>query len=101
MITSSLPNAPPPRTAVIPTAQAAIVHGDGGAATIAGVSAVPTHDDIAQRAYDIYLANDCRQGQCKQNWLQAEKDLRKRGAVACQAEHRKNEFFAPDTVGVE
>ena len=41
-----------------------------------GVITMPTHDDIAKRAYDIYLKNGCKQGQCKQNWLQAEHDLR-------------------------
>lgn len=90
-----------PRTPSSPTAQAPTLERDSGAGDGAGVSAVPTHDDIAQRAYDIYVANDCRPGQCQQNWLQAEQDLHQRGAVACQAEHRKHEFFAPDAAGVE
>jgi len=47
-------------------------------------SAVPTHDDIARRAYDIYLGNGCKQGHCKQNWRQAEQELsmRPRGATS-------------------
>ena len=37
---------------------------------------MPTHDDIARRAYEIYLRNGRRQGKSEQNWLQAEKELR-------------------------
>ena len=59
---------------------------------------VTTHDDIAQRAYDIYVQNGYRQGQCNKNWLQAEKDLRQQGPVACEAEHRAKEVFAPDSI---
>ena len=36
---------------------------------------MPAHDDIAKRAYEIYLDKDRQEGQCEQNWLQAEKDL--------------------------
>jgi hypothetical protein len=41
-----------------------------------GVIAVPTHDDIAMRAYDIYVKSGRKDGHCKQNWQQAEHDLR-------------------------
>jgi hypothetical protein len=37
---------------------------------------MPTHDDIARRAYEIYLKNGRRQGKSEQNWLQAEHELR-------------------------
>ena len=37
----------------------------------------PSHDEIARRAYDIYLKTGSKQGRCKQNWLQAENELRK------------------------
>jgi hypothetical protein len=43
-----------------------------------GVITLPTHDDIAKRAYDIYVKSGRRQGQCKQNWQEAEHDLRTR-----------------------
>jgi len=56
-----------------------------------------THADVAQRAYDIYAQSGYQQGHCKQNWLQAEDDLRNKGPVACQAEHHKMEVFAPDS----
>lgn len=35
-----------------------------------------THDDIAWRAYEIYVTKGCPSGQCEQNWLQAEQELR-------------------------
>ncbi|MFA7236046.1 MAG: DUF2934 domain-containing protein [Phycisphaeraceae bacterium] len=35
----------------------------------------PLHADIARRAYDIYVNKGCQQGQCQQNWQQAEQDL--------------------------
>lgn len=35
----------------------------------------PTHATIATRAYDIYQKSGRKQGQCKQNWQQAEKSL--------------------------
>jgi hypothetical protein len=34
-----------------------------------------THDNIAHRAYDIYVKGGSKQGQCKQNWQQAEHEL--------------------------
>ena len=37
---------------------------------------IPTHDEIARRAYEIYIKNGLRQGQCERNWQQAENDLR-------------------------
>jgi hypothetical protein len=37
----------------------------------------PTIDDIAKRAYEIYLEKGCQQGQCEENWKQAEQELTK------------------------
>jgi hypothetical protein len=45
----------------------------------------PTHAEIAKRAYEIYVKNGRRQGQCERNWLQAEQDLRKQGMAASQS----------------
>jgi hypothetical protein len=39
------------------------------------IMAMPTHAEIARRAYDIYLRNGCTQGQCEANWHQAEYEL--------------------------
>lgn len=35
----------------------------------------PSHEEIARRAYDIYVKNDRPQGQCRQNWCAAEREL--------------------------
>jgi hypothetical protein len=37
----------------------------------------PTIEDIAKRAYEIYIEKGCQQGQCEQNWKQAEQELTK------------------------
>ena len=36
---------------------------------------MPTHKDIAKRAYEIYVKNGCKEGQSEQNWLQAEQEI--------------------------
>lgn len=35
----------------------------------------PTHDQIARRAYEIYLARGCEDGHAEEDWRQAERDL--------------------------
>ncbi len=35
----------------------------------------PTHDQIAARAYEIWLAEGAPTGRQEQHWLQAEKDI--------------------------
>ena len=35
-----------------------------------------SHNDIARRAYEIYVKNGYQQGQSQQNWQQAEEELR-------------------------
>jgi hypothetical protein len=45
----------------------------------------PTHDDIAKRAFEIYVKTGRRQGRCKHNWLQAEQDLRNEDKAACRS----------------
>jgi hypothetical protein len=37
----------------------------------------PAQDEIAKRAYEIYINKGRRQGQSERDWLQAENDLRK------------------------
>ena len=44
--------------------------------TGATTSVALPHDQIAARAFEIYLRNGCQPGQDEQNWLQAEKELR-------------------------
>jgi hypothetical protein len=41
-----------------------------------GVIAMATHEEISQRAYDIYVKTGCKHGHCKQNWQQAEDELK-------------------------
>lgn len=41
-------------------------------------SANVTESDIARRAYELYLARDCEDGHDLDDWLQAERELRKR-----------------------
>jgi len=35
------------------------------------VTAMLTHEEIARRAYEIYVEKGCPQGQSEQHWLQA------------------------------
>lgn len=44
-------------------------------------TAAVTHDDIARRAYEIYVEKGCLQGQSEQNWLQAEQEQKNRNAA--------------------
>ena len=37
---------------------------------------IVTNDDIARRAYDLYLARDHQPGHDVDDWLQAERELR-------------------------
>jgi hypothetical protein len=39
-------------------------------------TAVLTHDEIAKRAYEIYVESGCRQDRCEHNWLQSEQELK-------------------------
>jgi len=41
-------------------------------------TAVLKHEEIANRAYEIYVEKGCRQGQSEQNLLQAEQELKSR-----------------------
>jgi hypothetical protein len=42
-------------------------------------TAVFTHEDIARRAYQIYVEKGYPQGQSEQNWQQAEQEQLKQG----------------------
>jgi hypothetical protein len=37
-----------------------------------------TDDDIARRAYDLYVARGCEDGHDMDDWAQAERELRKK-----------------------
>ncbi len=36
-----------------------------------------SHEEIARRAYEIYLQDGCQNGQCQRNWDQAEAETRR------------------------
>jgi hypothetical protein len=50
-------------------------------------TAMPTHKDIAKRAYEIYVEKACRQGQSEQNWLQAGREMTNQGLAGDPAAH--------------
>jgi len=54
-------------------------------ANAAAPMAAPTHDAIAGRAYDLYVKGGSKQGQCKQNWQQAEQSFADAGPTAVHA----------------
>jgi hypothetical protein len=37
----------------------------------------PTHEQIARRAHEIWIKSGCKHGQDRQNWLDAEAQLKK------------------------
>lgn len=45
----------------------------------------PKHSEIARRAFEIYVQDGRRQGQCAQNRRQAEQDLLKQVAEGCES----------------
>jgi len=49
---------------------------DNAAKPAPDVIPTATHDDIARRAHEIYIKKGCPQGQCEQNWQQAEQELK-------------------------
>ena len=42
------------------------------------VNALPTEDQIRQRAHEIYLARGAAEGQALEDWLAAEAELRQK-----------------------
>ena len=64
------------------------------------LTTVFTHGQVAERAYDIYVQNGRQEGQCRQNWEQAENDLHHQGLLACHSEHVMKDVFAPDAIEV-
>jgi len=44
--------------------------------TTSTATASPSQQDIAKRAFEIYMSKGCPQGQDEQIWLEAERELR-------------------------
>ena len=51
-------------------------HKDPHPGQVATATDILTHEEISKRAYEIYVRNGCKEGQCKQNWQQAEQELK-------------------------
>lgn len=49
--------------------------------TAATKQSEPTRDQIAKRAYEIWLARGCEHGHDLDHWIEAERQLRKRSAL--------------------
>jgi len=52
--------------------------------TTASSLSILTHSDIANRAYELFLANGAAHGRDLEHWLQAESELRDRSVSAGQ-----------------
>jgi hypothetical protein len=42
----------------------------------------PTHDDVAQRAYERFLARGATDGRAGEDWLEAERELQQQALAA-------------------
>lgn len=82
-----------------PVAAPAVPHRPTAPPTGPILATVFTHEQIAERAYDIYVKNGRHEDQCQQNWAQAEDDLHHQGLLACHSEHVMKDVFAPDAIG--
>ena len=58
-------------------------------------SCPPSHEQIARGAYDLYRDSGWKQGQCKQNWLQAERSLRDPGYANRQSQQQNSPAVVP------
>ena len=63
------PKAEPAPAPVTPTKPIDVWETDGGA------TAVPDHESISKRAYELYLKSGRQEGRCRINWEQAEQEL--------------------------
>lgn len=43
---------------------------------------MPAHDEIARRAYELFLARGRQHGRAQEDWLSAERELRERYSVS-------------------
>ena len=51
------------------------VKAGGTKATVSAAKAAPTHEEIATRAYELYLARGAEHGHDAEDWAQAESEL--------------------------
>ena len=73
------------RTTKRPPANAATETTTNGVETTTTTATVemrtPSHDEIARRAFEIFLARGREHGRAQEDWLNAERELRARYAV--------------------
>jgi hypothetical protein len=62
------------------------------------VAAMLTHEDIARHAHELYVEKGCRQGQSKQDWLQAEQELKNQRNWLQAGREMRNQDPAGDPV---
>ena len=62
------------------TDAAATTAADRATKVVVGAASV-TEDDIARRAYDLYLGRGCEDGHDVEDWFQAERELRRSSAA--------------------
>jgi hypothetical protein len=48
----------------------------GATTTAVSTAKMPTREQVAKRAHEIWVKNGCRHGQDEQNWLEAERQLK-------------------------
>jgi len=61
-------------------------------------TAMPTHKDIAKRAYELYVEKGCQQDQSEQDWLQAEQELKNQRNWLQAGREMKNQDQGGDPV---
>jgi len=59
----------------------------------------PSHEDIARRAFDIYVKKGRLQGQCRQNWREAEQELNIENKASCVTHKSCGEHHCFHTAG--
>jgi len=70
------------------TADRRVTAADRAQSIRADAPRVVTDTDIAQRAYDFYLARGCEPGHELEDWLRAEQELRQRSVVRAERDER-------------
>lgn len=68
------------RTATRRTSGARTAAGTAAKRPGAALAQMPSHEDVARRAYEIYLARGGRDGSPFDDWVEAERQLTQRSA---------------------
>jgi hypothetical protein len=71
----------PPAAAAETTSGVESIESIETATTTTNAMRTPSHDEIARRAYELFLARGRQHGGAQEDWLTAERELRQRHAV--------------------